>query len=333
MKSRNKLILGGCAVLLTFSTAVLISTNQKKENKQASATTHNKSPEIKIPASVVYEAIKENKLEPFEAYIKQGGSLTAEVDIEGKKVTLAQAIVEHERLEFIQKAVTLAPEVKSHVYTHDSKEIKNANGALSQLSEVGGGIGTLSAAAANQLVPLIGAIAKSSKPNLKSEMLNLSKDNPEVLSGIETAASEVLPQAVETCDQDQIRFLGDLGANPMAKNQKGGNALGAAGKTKCFNAISYWKKEQNIDFDEKNEEGISGFDVLSRFKDPELQSFTDTLQEEGVREIASLKPKVKRVSFYRKRVPSAIIDPEALVEPELRPDEATETAEFSEFSD
>src|SRR5690606_27735831 len=185
----------------------------------------------------------------------------------------------------------------------------------------------------NQLVPLIGAISKSSKPHLKSEMLNLSKDNPEVLSAIETAASEVLPEAVETCDQDQIRFLGDLGANPMDKNQKGSNALGAAGKTKCFNAISYWKKEQKIDFDEKNEEGISGFDVLSKFKDPELQSFTDTLQEEGVREIASLKPKVKRVSFYRKRVPSAIVDPEALVEPELRPDEATETAEFSEFSD
>lgn len=338
MKSRKKLVLAGCAVTLTLTAVVVISTNKKESTSiltdsstvSGESKSSSKKKFTREEVKTVYQAIKENKIAPFIAYVKEGGDLSAVVTVEGKEITLAQAIVKHERLEFVHQVAThTSNTLKTPEYNHESADIKDTE-KKSQLSAVA--TGALSASA-NQLVPVIAAISKMGKPAFKKELLGLTKSNPDVLSAAEVAASEVLPQAVETCDQDQIRFLGDLGADPMAKNNKGANGLDAAGKTKCFKAISYWKKEQNLDFLKKNDEGVSGFDVLAKFKDPELQSFTDNLQEEGVREIASLKPKVKRVSFYKKRVTSGIIDPEALVEPELRPDEATETAEFSEFSD
>lgn len=334
MKSRKKLALTGCALVLTLSAVIVISTNKNESTskltdatKKASKLKMGKKAFTTAEVRLVYEAIKENKIAPFIAYLEEGGDLATTVRVDGKEITLADAVVKHERLEFIHQAATVVP--RTHQYHHDSKDIA-INGKTAKLTEVAASV---IAQSTNPLVPIIASVSKMAKPSFKKDVINLSKGSPQILSAAEIAATEILPQAVETCDQDQIRFLGDLGANPMVINTDGKNALGAAGKTKCFKALSYWKKEQNIDFDKKNEEGISGFDVLSKFKDPELQSFTDQLQDQEVREIASLKPKAPRVSFYKKRVTSGIIDPEALVEPELRPDEATETAEFSEFSD
>lgn len=304
MKPNKKLIAAGCTMAITLCALVVVSTkNGKKDDVLVKNEKTIKKTFSSKDIKVVYDAIKANDLVPFEEYINEGGSLNEIVEDNNEKITLAQAIVKHERVNFVHKV--------AEIQLKDQK---------SQLANV-------SVSEAQVLVPLVKAIVTSARPGFKKEVLNLSKKDPEVVKAVQGAATSILPTAVETCDQDQIRFLGDLGADPS-------KSIGAAGKTKCFKAISYWKKEQKFDFDKKNDDGVSGFDVLSKFKDPELQSFTDSLQKDDeVREIASLKPKEKRVSFYKKRVTSAIIDPEALVEPELRPDEATETAEFSEFSD
>lgn len=341
MKSRKKLVIAGCAVAFTLSSVVIISTRNndssgklvKTEKNQTSSSKNIKGVKSKPTVSaeqvkLVYEAIKNNQIEVFEKYLKAGGTLTETVQVDNKEMTLAEVIVKHERLEFIHKAATTIPD---HTYEHEVADIREDTQAKSHLSTELAAV-ALQASASN-LAPIINAVAKMGNPKFKKDVLSLSKNNPEVLETAEVAASEILPEIVSTCDQDQIRFLGDLGANPMAKNDGGENALDSAGKSKCLKAITYWKKEQHVDFDKPNEDGVSGFDVLSKFKDPELQSFTDNLQDEAVREVASLKTKSNRVSFYKKRSAPSIIDPEALVEPELRPDEATETAEFSEFSD
>src|SRR5690554_306987 len=330
MKSKKKVAIAGCAVALTLSTAIVITFSGKetedkvaevhKDNSSKSKTGKKKATASSQEIRTVYEAIKENKIAPYIYYHEEGGSLNEVVEVDGRPMTLAEAVVHHERLEFIHKAASLTLDQASH---HNHEKSQDPKSLLSENKND----------SPSPLVPLLQVMAQTAKPEFKAKVLGLSKNNPEVMETMKGAASEILPEIVETCDQDQISFLGDLGANPMAKNNTGKNALNAAGQSKCLKAISYWKKDQKIDFDKKNEEGISGFDVLAKFKDPELQSFTDKLQNDTVREISSLKPKAKRVSFYKKRVPSAIIDPEALVEPELRPDEATETAEFSEFSD
>lgn len=346
MKSKKKLILIGCTAVVSLSTVVVVSFKNNTPNEEA-ASLLSQSPSVleksksgkKVKTftsqdiKIVYEAIKENKIAPFEEYIKEGGSLN-EVIHEGKtKITLAQAIVKHERLDFIKKAAEVAvnqTQLQVSEYQYEAREVKAGN-AVPVLADVATQL--LKSSTSTSLAPVIQAIASSPNAKFKKDVLGLSKSSPEMVKAVEAAATTVLPEVVSTCDQDQISYLGDLGADPMASNNDGKNALSTAGKSKCFKAISYWKKEQNFDFDKKDENGVSGFDVLAKFKDPELQSFTDKLQDETVREISSLKPKEKRVSFYKKRVPSAIIDPEALVEPELRPDAATETAEFSEFSD
>lgn len=330
MKSKKKVVIAGCAVALTLSTAIVITfTAKEKEDKVAEISkeksSKSKSGKKKTTASAqeirtVYEAIKDNNIAPFVSYLEEGGSLNEVVEVDGKSMTLAQVVVHHERLEFVQKAASITFDQTPN---HNHEISQNPKSFLSENKN----------GSSSPLVPLLQVTAQFAKPGFKAKVLGLSKNDPDVMKTMKGAASEVLPEVVETCDQEQISFLGDLGANPMAKNNAGKNALNSAGKSKCLKAISYWKKDQKIDFDQKNGEGISGFDVLAKFKDPELQSFTDKLQNETVREISSLKSKVKRVSFYKKRIPSAIIDPEALVEPELRPDEATETAEFSEFSD
>lgn len=343
MKSKKKVAMAGCALAVTLSTTVIVMMSGKKvsdkvgTNYEAFQTMSGKKKStVSSPQQikVVYEAIKENNIEIFESYLEEGGSLNEVIEVNGSQMTLAEAIVHHERLEFIQKAASINVAQASHTNHefHQTPKNLSGDGHKDHLSESESA--SLSPGDSySLLVPLLQVVARSAKPEFKKAVLGLLKTNPELVRPLKGAASEVLPEVVATCDQEQISFLGDLGADPLVKNNEGRNGIDAAGKTKCFKAISYWKKDQKIDFDKKNEEGISGFDVLAKFKDPELQSFTDKLQGETIREISSLKPKVKRVSFYKKRVPSAIIDPEALVEPELRPDEATETAEFSEFSD
>lgn len=339
MKSKTKLAIAGCAALLTLSSVIILSNQDKKTQGKLTDSFNEvnlknaKQGRSKIPSSAqeiktVYEAIKNNQIEVFEKYLKAGGVLSEVVMVENKEMSLAEVIVKHERLEFIRRAAVIVPDQLEPFEVADIREDTDAKSYLaSSLPSVA------LQASANNLAPIIGAALKMGNKNFNKEILKLSKNDPQVLESAELAASEILPEIVQTCDQDQIRFLGDLGANPLTNNGEGKNGLASAGKSKCLKAISYWKKEQNVDFDKPNEEGISGFDVLSKFKDPELQSFTDNLQDEVVREVASLKAKTNRVSFYKKRSTPSIIDPEALVEPELRPDEATETAEFSEFSD
>lgn len=320
MKASKKIqIISGCVVALSIPAIILLNqgTSEKtsgiaktEKGKKPLATEGTTSPKVKV----VFEAIKNNKVEVFEEYLSNGGKLDEVVYLENnQQVTVAEAIVQYERTDFIQKVVAHNKKVTKAEWQATVKE-----GNISQTS----------------LGLLVGAVAKMGQPQVKKEFLDLVKEDAQVLAATKSVASEVLPEVVQTCDENEISFLGDLGADPLQKNTDGSSALVKASESKCFKAISYWKKDQNVDFDKKNEEGVTAFDVLAKFKDPELQSFTDTLQEDGVREIASLKAKPSnRVSFYKKRSAPSIIDPEALVEPELRPDEATETAEFSEFSD
>lgn len=114
------------------------------------------------------------------------------------------------------------------------------------------------------------------------------------------------------------------------KTKNGQSALSLASKNDCLPMLGYWK-DQKADFRWKDGRGESALSILKAKKDAAIVAFVGSF--ESARKPASVG--AAEVSFYRKRsVPKdQMIDHTALIEPELRPDEAVETAEYSEFSD
>jgi len=106
----------------------------------------------------------------------------------------------------------------------------------------------------------------------------------------------------------------------------GASALTLAAEHECLNLLSYWKL-QKADFFHKDKRGQTAHAILLKKKDPALLAFAQSF--EPTRTAASVP------NFYNKRkIPKAkLADRSHLIEPELRPDDANETSEFSEFSD
>lgn len=124
---------------------------------------------------------------------------------------------------------------------------------------------------------------------------------------------------------------GKLNWNTKAKD--GATALTIAAESDCLPVLSYWK-DHGADFKAKDGRGMSALSILGKKKDAALMAFAESFI---VRRPASVVVVAapKEVSFYRKRVipKDQKVDQSTLIEPEDRPLEATETAEYSEFAD
>lgn len=171
----------------------------------------------------------------------------------------------------------------------------------------------------------------------------VSKNNPEILNllvdekphmNLRYGKKELslLHLASIHCSYKLMDTLSKNGLKWSDRNKEGKTALTLAAENECLPILSYWK-DQKADFKRADGRGINTISILKMKKGAAFTAFVESFES---RKIASSdSAPAKEISFYRKRkIPKdQIVDHAALIEPEARPLEATETAEFSEFAD
>jgi hypothetical protein len=170
----------------------------------------------------------------------------------------------------------------------------------------------------------------------------MSSNNPEVLKAIaahdpdfKTKYGEgewsLLHIASYQCSPEMVKALHKNGKlNWDLKAKDGTTPLTIAAEKNCLPVLQYWK-DQKAGFTKADGRGKSALSILKKNDDDAaLATFVTGL--EG-RKPASKQ--VAEVTFYRKRsFPSGpVADKRPIADPNVRPEEVPETAEFSEFAD
>lgn len=167
--------------------------------------------------------------------------------------------------------------------------------------------------------------------------LAVSKNNLELLKQFHKEApnyqviygknnENLLHLASSGCSHKVIEFLHKEGKLSWEmRTKKGESALTIAAESECLPILSYWK-ENNANFNAKDGRGLTALGILKVKKDAALMAFAQSFENRNV---------ASGPSFYKKRkIPKdQVVDHSSLIEPEDRPLDATETAEYSEFSD
>lgn len=242
-------------------------------------------------------ALIKNDQKAFEAFIEAGGKLHDPLPaIDGQVYTVAQGMSYFERTAFMK-------------YLHNKKTayVEQAAGKPFDILSL--------------------SIAKNN-PELLSQM---SLENPKYQLAYGAKGWTLLHMASAACAHKLTALLHEKGQLRWdVKAKDGSTPLTIAAENDCLPMLSYWK-EQKADFNKKDGRGLSGMSILKKKKDAALMAFVDSF--EVSRKVASVKP--EEVNFYKKRVipKDQIVDHSALIEPDERPMEATETAEYSEFAD
>lgn len=241
-------------------------------------------------------ALIKNDQKAFENYIKNGGDTQFKLPvIDGTVYTVAEGIVYFERTSFL-------------TYLQGQK---------------------------------ISFIKQDLKKDYDILSLSIKKNNPDLLEALMKEKASIdrtyganewtlLHMASAQCSHKLITLLAPkLDWNKKAKD--GSTALTLAADHDCLPILSYWK-EHGADFKKKDGRGLSALDILRKKKDAALLAFAESFE---VRKPAAVIAKVSEPDFYKKRkVPKDIVTKDSdLVEPGLRPEDANETAEYSEFSD
>ena len=242
-------------------------------------------------------ALIKNDQPAFEDFIKAGGNLHDDLpEIDGNTYTVAQGIAYFERAGF------------GH-YLNQNK---------------------------------MSYVKQDGKAPYDIMTIAVKKNNPELFQQLvkEKVAYQVdygkngwtlLHMASAWCSHKLTEYLdgeGKISWNQKAKD--GSTPLTLAAQNDCLPMLSFWK-EKGADFRAKDGRGLTALSILSKKKDAALAAFAESFIE---RKIATVTV-VKKPDFYKKRkIPKEqIVDHAAMLEPEDRPLEATETAEFSEFAD
>lgn len=243
-------------------------------------------------------SIIKNDQKAFEKYVASGGKLGTTLDVEGKHFMVGELIVKYERIEFVRfaKAKKLAFDVdmKKDFDVYSLAVTKNNPEILTLLTE--------------------------SKPDLNAKAYGDKKWS-------------LLHMASKECSYKVITVLHKAGMNWDLKAKDGSTPLTVAAEEGCLQALSYWK-EQGADFRAKDGRGMTALSLLSKNRDAAIMAFADSFQEK--RSPASITvAKAAQPVFYKKRqIPKDQLANRAnLIEPEIRPEDANETAEYSEFSD
>jgi hypothetical protein len=254
------------------------------------------------PASAVgfadeaFLALIKNDQASFERIVNAGGDLHSKLPvIDGKTLTVAQGLSYFERPGFMR---FLQASNKAFVKQDGSAEFD---------------IMTL-------------AVPKNN-PELFALLL---KEKPALAEAYGSKGYTLLHLASAACAHKLVPLLhqGSLSWNTKAKD--GSTPLTLAAQSECLPALGYWK-DQKADFNLKDGRGNSAMSLLRKNKDAAILAFVQSFEVQ--RTIASVGP--TEMSLYRKRVQPKVklIDDSTLLEPEARPVEANETAEYSEFSD
>lgn len=245
-------------------------------------------------------ALIKNDLKGFQAFIKAGGNVHDTLpEIDGRKYTVAEGVAYFERTEFAQKL-------------HENK---------------------------------ISYVSQSDKNEFDILILTVKKNNPELLKAIalENPKFEMaygkkgwtpLHMASAWCSHKLTSQLnGKSGITWNSKAKDGSTPLTLAAENDCLPMLSYWK-ELGADFKAKDGRGKTALAILRTKKDAALAAFAQSFDERKIATI-TVEKAAPVPDFYKKRkIPKdQLVDHAAMLEPEDRPLEATETAEFSEFAD
>lgn len=241
-------------------------------------------------------ALIKNDQAAFEHVIERGVNIHASLPvIDGKSYTIAQGMAYFERVGFMK-------------YLHGKK--------VSYVNQKEG-----------QAFDIVSLAVMKNNP----EMLNqLVLENPNYKQTYGDKGWGLLHLASSVCAHKLTGILHEKGQLKWDINAKDGSTpLTIAAQNDCLPMLSFWK-EQKADFNQKDGRGLSAMSILKKKKDAALMAFVDSFEVKRIP--ASVEGEI---SFYKKRkIPKdQIVDHSALIEPEERPLEATETAEYSEFAD
>lgn len=248
----------------------------------------------------VFLSLVKNDLNSFKEYVINGGSIYADLPlIDGKQMTIAEGIAYYDRLEFANFLRELnIPFIK-----------QNANGDFVTI-----------------------AFEKNN-----SKMLELIlNQNIDYEFKYGDKSMSILHLASIGC-QDQVvkKLVKDKKVDITQLTNDGETALTLAAQNECLKVLGFWK-ENGADFKAKNKNGTSALDIIKKKKGAEMEAFSESFEKRAPASTVTVAAvDNKRASFYKKReVPKEVqIDYSAIVEPKARPDEANDTAAFSEFSD
>jgi ankyrin repeat protein len=144
----------------------------------------------------------------------------------------------------------------------------------------------------------------------------------------------LLHMAAAWCSHKLTADLSGRGkVNWDTKAKDGSTPLTLAAENDCLPMLSFWK-EMGADFKAKDGRGKTALAILRTKKDAALAAFAQSFEARNIATITVEKP-APVPDFYKKRkIPKdQMVDHAAMLEPEDRPLEATETAENSEFAD
>ncbi len=261
----------------------------------------NRTTSSRIGSDDAFLALIKNDRAGFEAWVKNGGDLSAFLPlIDGKKMTVAEGLAYFERVEFIK-------------YLQANK-IKFLNQAKDGNDDI-----------------MVFAVLKNN-PELFSLLL---KENPDMSGTYGKNGYSLLHLAASNCSSKlNVLLHTDNKLTYDLRAKDGSIPMNLAVSSDCLPMLSYWKEKQ-ADFKKKDGRGMNAMSILRTKKDSAmlafLQSF-ETARAGSSRTSASIEPEI---NFYKKRIvpKDQQVDYSALIEPEDRPLDATETAEQSEFAD
>lgn len=244
-------------------------------------------------------SIIKNDQKAFENYIAAGGKLGTNLEVEGGTYMVGELVVKYERLGFVKYA-----KEQNLEFDVDAKKAFD--------------VFSLSVSKNN---PEILTLLTDKKPNLTAKTYGNKN-----WSLLHMASSE--------CSHKVIPVLHKAGMNWNIKAKDGSTALTVAAEAGCLQALSYWK-EHGADFKAKDGRGMTALSILSKNKDAAMMAFAESFMPK--RTIASVVTVAAPAepNFYKKRIipKDQLANRADLIEPEDRPDDANETAEYSEFSD
>lgn len=249
-------------------------------------------------------ALIKNDQSAFESWIKNGGDLTAFLPvIDGQTLTVAEGLAYFERTNFIR-------------YLQDNK--------IAFLNQKKDGSDDIMFLAVQRNNPELFAL--------------LMKEHPDLAATYGKNGMTLMHLASSGCAYKLTAMLHETKTvNWDTKAKDGSTPLTLAAGADCLPMLSYWK-EQKADFAKKDGRGISAMSIMREKKDAAMVAFLQSFETRSNRTPASVSAKASvepEVNFYKKRVvpKDQKVDYSALIEPEDRPMDATETAEHSEFAD
>ncbi len=240
-------------------------------------------------------SIIKNDQPAFENFMKQGGDTASLLPLlDGYNFTVAEGIAYFERVDFIKY---LQKEKKTFIEQDPSKGYD-----------------------------ILSLTVRKNNAELLSLML---KENPVLNHTYGSNEWSLLHIASAECSHKLVALLHQSGKlNWDIKAKDGSTPLTLAAEKECLPVLSYWK-ENKADFKAKDARGLTALSILKKKKDAALLAFAQSFESRSPASVG-----VAEVNFYKKRVfPKDKALDDSLLEPGDRPEEANETAEYSEFSD